>query len=520
MKAGPDRKYTVEFREAAVWQVLDHRRLHTTVFLALLLIMLGVGCFRPALTDNEAVDLIPGVMLWDPSAFAGDWSFRNSDPSAALFDRVVAALLHLCSPIVLVLVGRATLGSTILYLLWRLSRRVGIGAEALFAGLCAWYVLGQTTLAGEQVLQDFEPKVWSYAFLLAALVAHLERRRIAGAIFLALAYVWHPFVGFWGGGSLLAALATERRWEGLLPSLLAFVLISLLFGALFLSTGSSSLDDLRLYVYFRNAHHLDPARFATRSQVLSSLIALAVVIFSRPWSRDWSLLDRWLIFINLAFVAGLIAWVLDFTPLLMTYPFRIAPVANLLAACVLVARRALDRKNDDGTVRRGVFVLAVSVWCILRGPVAGELWGFKEDWSRFVAGTDVSHSPVVSWFHTHTPSNSVLLLPPNKSALWFFTMRPQFVSFKYHPPKAMGEWMSRLTILNGGREFSKRGFSAMAELIDNYARLSHGDLMRMRHDFGVRYYVTVSKREDLTDAEVFRDPSYWVYDLALLASEL
>jgi hypothetical protein len=496
--------------------MFSNQRIHAAALLALLVMIVGVTDLRPILNDNEAVRLIPGVKLWDASEFDGDWSFQYLDPSSALFDRLVAALLHLGSPVLLALSARAVLFATLLYLVWRMADRVGTRADALFAGLCGWYFLGQTAVAGEWIVRGFEPKVFGYAFLLAAMLAHLERRRIAGAVFLALACIAHPFVGLWGGGSLVAALATERQRNGFLLSALTFAALLLLAGIMFLAAGPSDAGDLRLYVHFRNPHHLDPAEFGSRAQILLAFVTLGIVIAFRARAANWTLLDRWLFFVNLSFGVGLAAWVLDFTPLLATYPFRIAPVANLLAACVLVATWIFNRTWSGDWVR-GVVLAAFAL--IFAARISDQIGDFTTAWEEWLTQTDLAHRPIVSWIRTNAGKDAVLLMPPDDAALWFYSGRPQFVSFKYHPPHAMREWLNRLKMLNGGKEFTRAGFGAAVDLRESYARLACDDLTALRQEYRVRYYVTTLRRDDLVSAEAFSDPPYRVYDLARLDAE-
>ncbi len=496
--------------------MFSDRRLLAAALLALLVAVVGVTDLRPVLNDNEAVRLIPGVRLWDPSQFDGDWSFEHADPSSKLFDGLVAAMLQIGPPTLIALGGRVAMFGVLLYLVWRLATRVGTPAHALFAGLCGWYLLGQTAVAGEWIVRGFEPKVFSYAFLLAAMLAYFEDRRIAGAAFLALTFVAHPFVGLWGGGSLVAALVTERRREGSLLSAAILAALAIVGVVLFLYAEPFDMEDMRLYVHFRNPHHLDPVAFGSRAQILLGLIALGVVILSRARASVWTLLDRWLFFVNLSFAAGLLAWALDFTPLLATYPFRIAPMADLLAACVLIAEWVFDRTSIRAWTRFAI-VSALAASCAFR--VWDRHYGFEVAWKSFVTRTDQAHRPIVSWLRSNTGKDALAALPPEDVSLWFLSGRPQFVSFKYHPPQEMSEWLERLKALNGGKDFSGSGFGAMAELRANYPRLASADLVALRDQYHVRYYVTTMRRDDLVRAEVFSDPPYNVYDLARLDTE-
>ena len=207
-----------------------------------LLALISLRFLRPTILSNEAVYLLRGRRIVEPTFLANDWAVGAEawyQSMSVAFDVLAGALwASLGDAIPVVLVGRLFAWTLAVASLARLASTAGVHPGFFLAGAAAWLVGGQAFSAGESIFGAVEQKVFAYAALFAALDAACRGRVLRAGVFAGVAIAFHVLVGGWGGAAL--GIGVLVRYRSLREGL-RFGLPALLLGAPVMFIAMSSL---------------------------------------------------------------------------------------------------------------------------------------------------------------------------------------------------------------------------------------------------------------------------------------
>lgn len=502
-----------------------------------------VAFLQPDLYSNEAVYLVRGRRLLDPTFLAADWTFGAGGSSASftiLFDSVAALLwsalgdAHRVAHAARLVAWALLVPGVALF-----ASHLGARGPWFLGGLALFLAGGQGYAAREWLFAGGEQKCFAYAALLFAIDRAVRGRLASAGALTGLAVAFHVLVGGWGGLALgVALLCNARRFgaAGLLRFGLAAAVVAapaLLLALRYLGApvpeaGPGLLAER--FVLLRNPHHLDPATFLSFQRgALFFLVGVATcwaVLRTAPADAARLLLP-FLIVLAALYLGGIAARRLELFGVLKFYPFRTGDVLLPLAFWLSVPRAlaaAWRARGPQRVARRAPGIAAAVVAALLLYAQSDRCADFLARLGRQGRGIwhgELAHGgelgSTARWIRAHSARDSVFATHPCRFEFWLAAERATVVSFASAPANARFlEWYARMVALNGGRDFTQRGFSVCEEIADHFAALSAERLRSLRARYGASFYLVESERPDLARALVFRDERAFVYALSRL----
>jgi hypothetical protein len=158
--------------------------------------------YHPGVED-DAVYLSAIQRRLDPALYPHDYRFFTLQMQASVFDRVIAAWVRATHMSVAwsELLGQCAVAFLLLWGCLRIARRCFPGAAGPWAGVALVGVLFSMPVAGTALYifdQYLHPRAIATAFILAAVVAVIERRVVLAPVLLAAAAVMHPIMAAFG----------------------------------------------------------------------------------------------------------------------------------------------------------------------------------------------------------------------------------------------------------------------------------------------------------------------------------
>ena len=513
--------------------------LHTCVILLILLTLLILKYFWPAFHVNEGGKLISVRQLVEPGFLSQDWVVAKGHGDN-IFDfafSAVMAPLWLClhNMLLVAMVARVLFWSAFLLILVKLEKRLQLGPYVLLIGTAGWLMLRQCLGTSEWILGGIEPKCFSYALLLLALIAVFDKSMVKAGIFCGLAISFHFLVGLWGGVAIgIAVLAAWREfgWRkistfALVPTLinLPLAMIALKYDAV--STDANRAISSQLAVEFADPLHLDPDYFhgILLFAALVVMTAASVWLYGKILPKfEARMMSGFLIVLTLEFGLGLIAWELHSYRFLLSFPFRVADVLVLLFFLLALTcwawRQVLAWMDGERWKRlplgwkNGAFLMAAMLLVgtsayLLNKPVRN----FALQWQNRQDKENVEWAEMTEWIRAQTPKDAVFVSPPWMNIFWVDAERAQVGDYKRAPHNyQIIEWKHRLEALNGG-PLTARGIHIMDELKRHYPYLSVQELEKIRDLYGASYYLTTVERPEMSGQLVHGNGEYFLYRL-------
>jgi len=418
----------------------------------------SIGMVVPA--GNELTYLVLLAHRADPNYLAGDWTFGAGFQEFAVWLTVFGPVIQLLGIEALGWIGRITTWVASGALLMLVGRRLGAKTLAAALGLILWLGLDQSMGVGAtQIIAGFQARSVSYVFLLAALLAALSQRISWAMLAAGLAFAFHPGVGLWASGPLVLAILTMRETRNQGWRWLAIAVLAALPGAIpqILALGDAGLtkNETDFIAFDRLPHHVDPLVFGQRGPLLLALMVGFNLAFC--WLRRTDFAYRLLgIFQTVALVpvlVGLVARAFEWTWFLVLIPFRvlpaIVPALFMLNLAVVATNRAWSelwpRRSQPAALRvsAATGAAAIAGVLVLWNPVA-ELATDAATNLRIANRAPSDIETVLRWASVETPTDSLLLGPPNIDELFYLSERSQYVSWEALPYDRIPEWRSRL----------------------------------------------------------------------------
>lgn len=444
----------------------------TGIFIFILLI---VNCMTPVLFGNEEHYLGLAKAFTDPTWLPGSFTFSEAPGARIVFQHITGFFLNYFTIPQVALGGRILCFAGFALVLPPLFKKLtlsnisllfifqgGIFLVQLFMGFPFQALFGQ-----EWIFFAFEAKTVSYIFLFAALNALLNRRFIPGAVFAAIALLFHILVGIWFGAAVFIYMIAKKedignllKAGGIFISLSApFAVYLLLSGSLGGSGGEFALSPDWIYSFFRHPHHVAPfASTAVFFQYLPGVIVGGIFFIALIKNKDKtasSPLQDISVFNTVLWGILLANFALSFFDttgaLLKYYPFRLGSLAFFLLLTQLVMwhkESLLGRKWPPRLFQIGLIVLV----CMTTGAFVKNSLHFilyrdepaLIDLALFCKRETPEHAVFLNWDdpgwtkHLGTQKNTFLSFPR-------LAERDFYVIYKFPPAggQRILEWYNR-----------------------------------------------------------------------------
>jgi len=433
----------------------------------------------PAPHVNETYYLTKAKHYWQPDWCAGD-PFLESADAQPVFYWSIGWLASYFSLTTVAWIGRTAAWLVLAGAWQRLSSRVfpgpwrGVLSAMMFASL-----IERTNFAGEWVLGGVEGKCFAYAFVFWGLAALADQKWRAVWPWMGLASAFHVLVGGWSTVAAGLVWVTRSRGErptfsSMLPSCILGCALALpgLVPAILLTydvDAQTTAEANTIYVFDRLPHHLAPLKLpleellgkAARYEILLLAFVLLWLVCRRnmvescPARTSAGKLDRLLCFAgwSVMFSGAALGWqaiTWDHPVLaarfLKYYWFRLGDIAVPLAVCLAVGWLINHLIGRHPRWAAALLLLAVALpsWQLLTtsGARYRDPCPPADRRTREVS----AWQDACEWARTHTPQESLFLVPRSAQSFNWNAHRPDLVTWKEVPQDATALliWRERL----------------------------------------------------------------------------
>ena len=500
--------------------------LKNNFFLNLAFLMASVLMLAPALgyvpSSNENTYLLLMAQQWDPTLLARDWTFAAPVYSHLVFSSLFGLLTIPFSMETAGWIGRILSWLLILLALIRLGRSFDIPLWMISLSIFLWLLYQQAPVGGEFVLGTFEAKSVAYIFLFFGLSELVRGRDLLASFLLGLCFTFHAVVGMWALLSVGLSVLFLRYPFARLAKMAACVLIAAAPGLIVIWPTISgnwgfTQEQAKFLALVAAPFHMDPLSFPKRDVFLLLVLFCFDWLYFRsaPENKTFRLLNCFLFFLGLFFVAGIVARLTEHYRFLFYFPFRLFPVLVPLFFffCLMSACHRSTFLRTGGR-----WLLAVGIVALLSFPsVAGQLidqakrhYGY---FSQYYDWDDMQKAFI--WVSTNTPRDSTVILPPWRKESFYLTKRATVAHWPSPRMDRISEWQERIQALLGN--FSIEDDHLGQKWEEHYNRLSEAEIAAIAAKYGGDYLISEgSYRYPI----LFDSGTYKVYTLRTASSPL
>ncbi len=346
---------TVGRKIAAAMERADLRLL---IFLLLLL-----NTFSLVLEGNEEEYFAFAKAFMNHNWIPGAASLRDVPGGRIIFDTVVGWFLGFAGFGQVAVMGRALCALLLAFPLAAIFKKVGISNLATLCVLQFLALLSHQSFFGfEWIFGSFEAKVLCYVCVFYSFYFFLEKKYWPSILIAGLSVYFHVLVGGWYGIVLFTCLLLSGvpiRRLFVLGCVFTAVMLPMIAYLYFnyLADNPNIINGVQVswvYVFFRNAHHLDMmgqiGRFGSTAQsgILLSLLSFIFCFWLRRKSDDGIMRDLTLFSMVLfaqQFVSLVIGAFDHSGEFLKFYPYRTSSLSLFLMLVIVV--RLLDRTGVE-----------------------------------------------------------------------------------------------------------------------------------------------------------------------------
>ena len=475
--------------------------------LAILFVIVLIFHGKPVPYSNEFLYLL----RLEPNFLPNDWAFSQPANEHWLFNTIFSLPAYFFSLETIGWAGRIAVWILCLIPLLKIGRHWKIPFWAIGVSIFVWLALGQAVVNDEWIFGGFEAKTISYICLLFSLDKFSRREIIVPSVLLGLSFGFHPAIGLWAIPAVGLALLFEMIATRDFVRVVVLTGIFSLFGLIPLfaeqtNTAANSFDDWQFIVIYRVPWHLDLFQFS-RSGMFLLYVMLAFNIFALWKSENFALrfLLKFQTALGVFFLFGYgLRW-LELYPLLRLMPMRLFPIFTplffLFTAFYFVPRISSKRSK----IIAALFVAAVVV---LLNPLGKGYSQIRETvQSRTAAPDDFQKTSL--WIAANTPPDALVIQPPNRRDIWYFSHRAAVASFSYPNYNRLDEWRTRIADLTGNLRISKGEF-ANEEVEAAYNRLTVLQIAALKQKYAATHLVS---RTVYPYPIIFETETYKVYQL-------
>ncbi len=499
-------------------KLLDLRQLKENFYLQYALLFGAVFLLwgKPVPYSNENSYLLRLMKTYRPDFLLNDLTFSTPANEHWLFNHLFGLLTFVFSLEFIGWAGRFACWAVLIYALMQLGRHWEIPLWTISLSIFLWLWVGQSIVADEWMLGNFEAKCIAYICFLFALDGFCREKEILPAILLGLTFSFHPAVGLWGIPATLFALAVTR-WDFLKIVKITFISgIFSLFGLIPMlvsqtAESANSAENWRFVVLVGYPFHLDAFIFAKSSIILLfALMAFCLLFYWQNRKEDGERTRRFFtIFLSVLFVffcAGILLRILGQFELLRLMPMRLFPLFAPLFFLFALAK-SYEKKVFAPPAN---LLMIVGLLCLL-----GWLSPFSTGFIRF-QGTirewrtrNDSEVQTFIWLRNNTPNGTVVIAPPWRKDFWYHSQRAQIINYGYAPYENLNEWQTRLELLFGKRPLEK-GVRLTEDMEAFYNSLTPENISEISKKYNAQYLVSEA---EYAFPVAFQSENFKVYQL-------
>lgn len=520
--------------------------------------------------SNQLAYLAPALVRFDPSLLPHDWYARDAADVHSVFSRLAAVMFAIHDgpeEFVALELALTVLGCLAIASLVRSFSSDPRDALPIFLGwLALAFVLRTTDTMGSFLFAGYlQPSSFGETGVLWAAAFFARRRYLLGGAALALGGLLHLnflVLGIATFGLAQLAMCTRAPWRDLLrelaPRLLRqFALPALVFvwalPKLLEAAATYSAEATRIVVEVRAPHHFRPTFELLLPFVAWQVAAWLVVAAQLRPKADAA--QRWagrpmvaLLFGIGGFilVASLLTTVVHVELVLQSFPWRLAPLATLLAQIIILGAATTAARRGAALHQFAALAGAALIAAGLAVPAPNRLWlgalalafvvvlvarrlgagavpviaamalgavltataiGPLRSFTPEIHALQPKKRALIQWALTKTEKDALFAVPPAFGDFRFFARRSVVVDWK--SPGAYAKdilsWYDRMNRIAG-----TTSFRSMAQVTRGYARMDRARAERLRDDFGVDYLV-LDKAAELPDlGEVVYQDARWI----------
>ena len=446
-----------------------------------------------------------------PEFLPNDWTFSRPANEHWFFNFLFSFPARFFSLEALGWAGRISVWSLSLIALLKLGRRWEIPFWAIAASIFVWLAYAQSVVGDEWIFGGFEAKTVSYVCLLFALNEFSKQKITLPAILLGLSFSFHPAVGLWAIPAVGLALMFEKIPTSDFLKLVGVTFIFSLPGLIpiFIEQAgveAYSFEDWEFVVLYRVPWHLDIFQFSRSGRVLI-FVMLIFNCYALWKSENFALrfLLKFQIFLGAFFLFGVVLRWLELYPLLRFMPMRLFPVFTplffIFTAFYLIPRLASKKQK----IILSLFAIIAVSWMNPFGRTYSQIRETVRTWTA--VPDDVEKTS--RWIAANTPPDALVIQPPNRREVWFFSKRAAIVSYSYPTYDRLSEWRGRIADLTGNLKISK-GDAASEEIERAFNQLSEVQVEKIKQKYDASYLVS---RAVYSYPIIFETETYKVYQL-------
>ena len=474
---------------------------------AFLLLAVVLFCAKTVPFSNELVYL-PRLV---PDFLPNDWTYSQPANEHWLFNFLFQIPARFLSLEMLAWTGRLAVWVLCLTALIKLGKRWGIPYWAIAVSIFLWLAAAQSVVGDEWIFGGFEAKTAAYACLLFSLLEFSKRRIILPAVLLGLSFSFHPAIGLWAIPAIGLALLVEKIPAIDLAKVVCLTALFSLIGLIPLlteqtSAAANSFDDWRFVVLYRVPWHLDLFQFSKSGMILI-FVMLAFNYFALRKNKNFALrfLLKFQISLAVFFALGFSLRWLEAYPLLRLMPMRLFPIFTPLFFIFTIFY--IVPRLDSKPYKIIASLVAVLIVAALNpfGKSFEQVRETAKTWRR--APDDFQKTSL--WIAVNTPPQSIIIQPPNRRDVWYFSRRATVASFAYPTFNRLSEWRGRVADLTGNFQISK-GETANDEIEAAFNHLSQTQIEQLKNKYAATHLVS---RSNYSYPIIFETETYKVYQL-------
>lgn len=484
---------------------------HYWLVFAILLICIFFLHAKPVPFGNEFPYLLRLAKEFQPEFLVNDWTFAAPANEHWLFNRIFGYLASLVRIETIGWLGRIITWVLLLRGLFRLGRIWDISYTAIAISILFWLAIGQSMVGDEWLIGSFEAKSVSYIFLLSALFNFSKQKIIFPSVMLGIAFAFHPAVGLWS--SLAVGLALFFEKIGFKKFLTITFIVSLLASLgvfpLFFDQfrGQEEIGELwQFMVTVVFPFHFDPFDFSRSYTVLLlSMLVVNCVAFHKTENFGMRFLLKFQVALGIFFLSAFLMRWLEMYELLRFLPVRLFPVFTPLFFSFTIYWGFKNFKQR----KLKIAIILFAVFCIFwLNPFSSASKKVGKTLALWQSSPD-DLQLTSCWIAENTPNGTIVIQPPHRRELWYWSQRAHIVSYAYPTFGRLVEWRERVNELTKNVEIKNR--ENTVEIIENaYNSLSADEIERIRIKYQADY---LTSRNNYPFPIVFQTATYKVYKL-------
>jgi hypothetical protein len=511
------------------------------VFLLVLLFLVLRLLLRNILDSSEQDVLVLAKHYIDKSYIENDW-YLNLGISYRYLFNYFAGALALVLPLPLVsITGRILMYLVYAYLIQEYARHFDLKPIYIVPFLFL-YTRFPNIVAGNRILGGLDTKLFSYFFLLLAVLRFMQGRYFHTNLFLGLGISFHILVGGYAAFSLLLAfLINYRYFRGEVKRIFKHIYILLVaagfglyavFQNIIENTGVDKSAAGQIFVKMRVPHHTYPAYWQMYEGnlwivKLALTLLFLFAVFRVLKEKRYRVASGFALSSSAFFGVGLLLFWCGNVNLLKFFWFRLPdvllPFFSFFLAFALLSRfdssiLAKLKTKIPGMPLSRIYAASFAVLSAVFVAVAAvdfsrSLVGISKQGQYFyIADLDPELRDMLVWIRTKTDKNGLFLVNPFIDKFYIAAERPMFVSFRHsaESERDILEWHRRIQLCNNNEPLHELGARNEEQVTSNFYTLEESSVREIGRQNGLTH--CLGRTESLYSFPVeYRNSRYALY---------